>query len=51
MDNLYIKLEFLLIAILLLIIFGIYFYFYHIKHLPKQKQILPYYHGNNKFKK
>ena len=41
MDDLYIKLDFLLIAILLLIIFGIYFYFYHINIYQSKNK---YYH-------
>ena len=50
MDNLYILLAFLLMTILLSIIVGIYYYFYHLKHASKQEQILKYYNSNIKLK-
>ena len=49
-ENFYLLLAFPLISILLLVIFSVHYYYYHIKHQSKQKQILPYYHSNNKLK-
>ena len=51
MENLFILPWFLLITILLLVIVDIYYYYYHIKYWSKEKQILTYYHGNNKLNK
>ena len=50
MHHFYILLTFLLITMLVPTIVGIYYYHYHIKHKSKQKQLLPYYHSNNRLK-
>ena len=50
MDNFYILLTLLLSTILPLITIGIYDYYCHRNNQSKQKQILPYYRSNDKFK-
>ena len=50
MDNFCVLLTFLLIIISRVIIVGFYYYSYHTIHRYKQKQILTYFHRNNKFK-